>query len=208
MQDSAINRKSYNLVAANYAQEHGESLAWKPELEKFIGYLPLPEVVIDLGCGHGDETVYLAEHVPTAKVIGVDFAEQMIHLAIAKKSSAEFVTADIARYKPELKVQGIWARASLHHLNDRQLQMLFKTIGSYGDASLVIAMINKVGEGEEIEEKQKYGTRLVRYFNYFSPHKVETIAKDYGYSILEQYVKEEGGHQFLVTYLKRRILAT
>jgi ubiquinone/menaquinone biosynthesis C-methylase UbiE len=58
MTNSSINRESYNLVAANYAEDHGEALVWQPELDKFIGLLSSPESVLDLGCGNGDETVY------------------------------------------------------------------------------------------------------------------------------------------------------
>lgn len=204
MTNSSVNRDSYNLVAANYAHEHSEELVWQTELDKFVDLMSSPATILDLGCGHGDETLYLASQLPTTTVIGIDFSQAMIGLAKAKGERAKFVVADIVSFKPDTKVQGIWARASLHHLSDEDLDQLFTNIIRYVDASFVLAMVNKAGDGQEVEEKQKYGTMLKRYFNYFTPARVQALAEKYSLKIIEQYMKPEGGHQFLVSYLCRK----
>jgi SAM-dependent methyltransferase len=45
---------------------------------------PAPERVLDVGCGTGESTLFLAREFPQARVRGVDFAEEMIRLAKAK----------------------------------------------------------------------------------------------------------------------------
>lgn len=201
---SAINRAAYDLVAAHYAAEHGAALVWRPELDTFVRQLNRPRLVLDLGCGPGDETAYLARHLPGAHVIGVDFSEKMVALARADGSGPMFVATDITAYAPPGSVQGIWARAALHHLNDGELAALFGVINGYGGSELLIGMVNKLGSREETEEKQKYGARLRRYFNYFNPDKVRALAARHGYAVIREYEKPEGEHTFLVTFLRRK----
>lgn len=201
-----INQDAYNLIAANYASEHGAALAWKPELDMFLSQLDRPRLVLDLGCGPGDETAYLARCLPGGRVIGVDFSEKMIALARAQAdgSGPTFVAGDITTYVPPGSVQGIWARAALHHLNDGELAALFDAVNGYGGPGLLVGMVNKLGSHEEIEEKQKYGARLRRYFNYFSPDKVHALAAWHGYAVVREYEKPEAEHTFLVTFLRKQ----
>jgi SAM-dependent methyltransferase len=43
-----------------------------------------PERVLDIGCGTGAGTLFLAREFPQARVRGVDISEEMIHEAVAK----------------------------------------------------------------------------------------------------------------------------
>ena len=43
-----------------------------------------PERVLDIGCGTGEGTLFLAREFPQARVRGVDISEEMLHLARAK----------------------------------------------------------------------------------------------------------------------------
>lgn len=43
-----------------------------------------PERVLDVGCGTGEGTLFLAREFPQARVRGVDFSEEMVRAAVAK----------------------------------------------------------------------------------------------------------------------------
>ena len=45
---------------------------------------PAPERILDVGCGTGEGTLFLAREFPQARVRGIDLSEEMIHAAIAK----------------------------------------------------------------------------------------------------------------------------
>jgi ubiquinone/menaquinone biosynthesis C-methylase UbiE len=43
-----------------------------------------PERILDIGCGTGEPSLFLAREYPTARVRGVDLSPEMVHLAQAK----------------------------------------------------------------------------------------------------------------------------
>ena len=45
---------------------------------------PSPERILDIGCGTGEGTLFLAREFPQARVRGVDFSEEMIAAAVGK----------------------------------------------------------------------------------------------------------------------------
>jgi len=45
---------------------------------------PAPERILDVGCGTGSGTLFLAREFPQARVRGIDISEEMIHAAVAK----------------------------------------------------------------------------------------------------------------------------
>jgi SAM-dependent methyltransferase len=100
----------------NFATEHGlygqEELSLVPEIARNLsrgcgnptGFADLQsgEVVVDLGCGAGIDVILAARKVgPSGKVVGVDFAPQMIERAkqavveAGLSNSVEFVVADM-----------------------------------------------------------------------------------------------------------------
>ncbi len=45
---------------------------------------PAPERILDVGCGTGEGTLFLAREFPQARIRGIDLSEEMIHTAVAK----------------------------------------------------------------------------------------------------------------------------
>ncbi len=194
-----INTDSYNLVAENYKTEHSTRLEWEAELIKFKNYLPQnPKLIVDLGCGTGEETQWLSENLPTSQIIGIDASSAMVNVATSSYPTLQLQQSNIVEYVSPFEVDGIWARASLHHLTLDELDQLFYNISKYLHG--VIGMVNKYGEKEEIEEKNKYGRILRRYFQYFDENLIEELSMNYGFKSIEQY-HVQNDHHWLVTFL-------
>lgn len=194
-----INRETYNLIARNYTAEH--SLEWEDQLKEFSALINESGTVLDLGCGPGTEAAWLKTHLPEATIIGVDSAESMIDVATHGYPGIEFVCTDIVGYTPKHKVDAIWARASLHHLDEPTLDFLFKNIKEYLAPGGFLGMINKYGHSEEIEEKKKYGSSIRRYFQYFNEDLVTSLCAKYNLTLVKQY-RLTNDHEWLVTYIK------
>ena len=202
MNNNEINKASYDIIAQNYQSEHGAE-DWEKELNKFVELLPIKDqTVLDLGCGPGDESCWLSEHLPDATIIGVDISPEMLKLPKDAPSNVSFIEADIATYIPEHKIAGIWARASLHHLTHKQISELFKNASEYLLPGGLIGMINKYGFTEEFERKGKYGALLERYFQYFDEGLVKKIVSENNLELVDQYTVEND-HKWLVSFLRK-----
>lgn len=76
-----------------------------------------PGWVYDLGCGPGNLTAELAARWPSARIVGVDAASEMISRAQADHPSIEFEQTDIETWTPEHPVDVIFSNATLHWLD-------------------------------------------------------------------------------------------
>jgi trans-aconitate 2-methyltransferase len=77
-----------------------------------------PAEVVDLGCGPGNVTPFLARRWPAATVTGVDASAPMLARARASLPEGRFVEADIAGWRPERPCDVIFSNAALHWLDD------------------------------------------------------------------------------------------
>eukprot|EP01089_Gocevia_fonbrunei_P018264 TRINITY_DN6132_c0_g1_i1.p1 TRINITY_DN6132_c0_g1~~TRINITY_DN6132_c0_g1_i1.p1 ORF type:complete len:263 (-),score=37.63 TRINITY_DN6132_c0_g1_i1:136-924(-) len=83
-----------------------------------------PKLIIDLGCGPGNITPFLAENWPEAKIVGVDLAEDMIIEANKNNPIPDrirYVQSSIESFSPSEPVDVIYANASLHWITDHDI---------------------------------------------------------------------------------------
>ena len=196
-----MNSGTYNLVAKNYQAEHTEKIEWENELIKFLHYVGKDNTrVVDLGCGPGTESLWFSDHISKGAVYAVDIAEQMLSVFARIPKNLHTIVADMVSYQPNEKIDGIWARASIHHLTKAESAELFASIKKYLKPSGVLFMINKYGSTEEIEKKNKYAQVVKRYFQYFDENRVEHLANGNDFTVKEQYIVEND-HKWLISVL-------
>ena len=73
-----------------------------------------PDRIFDLGCGPGNGTQLLTTAFPHATVVGLDMSDNMLAVARARVVTAQFIKQDIETWKPNDKVDLIFANAALH----------------------------------------------------------------------------------------------
>jgi trans-aconitate 2-methyltransferase len=81
---------------------------------------PAPGLVLDLGCGPGNNTELIADHWQAARVIGVDSSLNMIEAARSRERPGrlEFLVADIRDWRPSQPVDVVLANAVLQFFPD------------------------------------------------------------------------------------------
>ena len=76
-----------------------------------------PRTVVDLGCGAGNLTVLLAQRWPGARVLGVDYSQDMI-AAAPDVEGVEFMLGDIVDWHPPEPVDVLISNAALQWVPD------------------------------------------------------------------------------------------
>jgi trans-aconitate 2-methyltransferase len=100
-----------------YLKFAGERL--RPAVD-LLARVPLaaPASVVDLGCGAGNLAPLIFARWPNTKLTGVDASPEMLARARAEHPQAEFIQADVARWRPAVPVELIYSNATLHWLAD------------------------------------------------------------------------------------------
>ena len=111
--------KSYDRVAREYVTKHGygEQLSL-PALKKFLSLLPDGADVLDVGCGGGQDSKFLA--VSGCAVLGIDFSTEMIKLAKKYAPEVDFKVADVMKLSAVKKFDGIWCCRVFHHVSFKE----------------------------------------------------------------------------------------
>ncbi|WKD61080.1 hypothetical protein CCICO_05240 [Corynebacterium ciconiae DSM 44920] len=135
---SAANRAWWDSDAVNYHTQHPEYLSsfyWCPEMLHEREAQLLGDVsgttVLELGCGSAPCGRWLAEHFPTARIIGLDLSMEMLRCA----------PLDHAPFRP------LHADALALPLQDNSVDTVFSVFGALpfiDDLSAVFAEVSRV----------------------------------------------------------------
>ncbi|MPZ54391.1 MAG: methyltransferase domain-containing protein [Acidimicrobiia bacterium] len=122
MSDEQRIRATYDQVAHKYHRELGAELDGKPldrALLDAVAELCQDEPLVDLGCGPGHVTAYLAER--HTGVTGIDLSPEMIRIARIENPGVEFrVESMLDLSAGDASWGGIIAFYSIIHLTPRQ----------------------------------------------------------------------------------------
>ena len=82
--------------------------------------LDVPQHVVDLGCGAGNVTQFIAQRWPQAQVTGVDSSAEMLAKARSAfdgmQCRAQWIESGIGSWQPDAPVDLIYSNAALHWL--------------------------------------------------------------------------------------------
>lgn len=149
--------------------------------DKFLFYLPTGGTVVDAGCGSGRDAKYFKEK--GYKVLAFDYSEKMVELA-SKHSDISVMHCDFLDFETPEKVQGIWACASLLHIEEVKQRAVLERYKRFLQEGGVFFMSFKYGE--EMYEKDG---------RIFYCHTLESlrsmILETGGYEILHLYTTED-----------------
>lgn len=132
----------YDRDAESYAQsaiDHGV----RDSLRRFEARLPRTARVLDLGCGGGHESVWLAEH--GHNVTSMD-ASPGLAAEAKRRFGIDVRVADFTALDDVAAFDGVWSGAALHHAKTEELPAIIAAIARALKPGGVFGALIKAGD--------------------------------------------------------------
>ncbi len=120
--------------------------------DEFLRLIP-DGAVLDLGCGSGRDSKYFLSH--GRNVISVDGSNELCRLA-GEFLGHEVICADFREYTPREIFAGIWASASLLHLEEGEILRVVKRLSGFLSDNGIFYMSFKHGKFSGIRDGKYY----------------------------------------------------
>jgi SAM-dependent methyltransferase len=179
-----VSVATFDRLADRYAEKYFHLDMYDRYLERFAKRIEAQGAsVLDVACGPGNVSAYLAKHRPDLKLVGIDLAEGMIKQARLRVPSAEFLIKD-CRYIGELE-QVFDASAlafGLSYLTDDDANRFFSSLNAALADSAVLYLSTITGEPSWSGfETSGSGDRV--YLEYRSVGAVVSMVERAGYRV-------------------------
>lgn len=198
-------RETYGQIAADYARKWHKHGTVNSELEKFIGLLPSGAVVLDVGCGPGQDSAVLQSH--KLNVFGMDFSHEMMRVGRDEfGNNVPYAQADMRHLPVGQVLDGIWASASMLHLDREDLLPTLKQFWRILKHGGILYLSVKQGEGEKWLQTTKYGHDLPRYFTFWQPEALDSLLETAVFQIIDGWVEKGKKDDWLVRFAQKPIL--
>ena len=200
MDRARTNQDSYDRVAARYLASHRDRSVLRPWMQRFKELLPSDAPVLDLGAGPCLDSAELRSL--GLRVISVDRSLRML-MAAHEETPGQRAQADIRQlpFQPDC-LAGVWACASLLHLDRDQLVPAVSDIRNVLVSSGAFFVSLKYGSGEGWETS-RYGPDAPRWFTYWSEDDLDSALQSAGFDILESATQAGLDHRWIARIARR-----
>ena len=131
----------YESNAERYAAET-LSADMSEQYQSFLPLLKKRAKILDVGSGSGRDAYYFQRH--GYEVTALEPSKNLCR-EIRKGFSGEIVCSDIQSYQPMERYDGIWACASLIHLQEEEILCFFKKMDMYLSDNGIVYASGKCG---------------------------------------------------------------
>jgi len=181
MDKSKFAVSTYNKIADEYTKQYFNELTDTPWIDRFLDCLPKGAKILDIGCGPGTFTGYVANK--GYKIKGIDLSSKMINIAREKVPGIDFKVADMRKLSYEGEVfDGLLAAYSLIHIPSKEMVATLKGFYRILQKGGVLLVIAQKGEPDKIvDELLKEGERI--FVNFFTKSRLSKFLKKAGFEI-------------------------
>jgi SAM-dependent methyltransferase len=172
---------TYNKIAEDWSNDHQKDTWWQEGTDIFLSFLPKGSTVLDVGCGGGFKTNYIAEkgYVP----FGIDFSEKMIEIAKRQFPHLPFEVMNVEEIdKLSDTFNGVFAQAVLLHIPKNNVREILKKLKSKVNENGFLYLGVKGIKEDNIEEKviveSDYGYEYERFFSFFNKEELRNYFKE------------------------------
>ncbi|MBY0310274.1 methyltransferase domain-containing protein [Patescibacteria group bacterium] len=202
-----VNLKdTYNRIAEDWVRDHDLDTWWQEGTNYFLSLLPPHAKVLDIGCGGGIKTNYMAQRGFDAT--GIDFSEKMIALARTRYPQVGFAVMDMYEaHTLAEKFDGIFMQATLLHVRKAEVLPLLKNIITLlapgGLLYLAVKAVREDGKEEAVRSEDDYGYTYERFFSYFTPEELKEYYRQLNLEVVSDGMKRVSQTNWLHSIGKR-----
>jgi ubiquinone/menaquinone biosynthesis C-methylase UbiE len=164
---AAHTAKAYDLISETYADTWFDRPA-KRLANKFLGHLPNGSLILDLGCGPGQYTLYFLNNGYEA--IGVDISMMTLIQAVKRTRKSLFSRMSMTQIGlRNSSIDGVWACSSFVHIPKQQAVTVLKEIsrvlkpGGIWFLNVQKGKVSRIETPEEFSQGEEYGRFFQRY---------------------------------------------
>lgn len=139
----------FNTTAEKYVEYFGDDWEFINEINSFINLIIPNGKVLDLGCGSGYISKYMADK--NLQPVGIDFSEKMIEIAKKKYPEIPFLKMDIANVDKifeENTFDGLLAIYILYFIPKEQMDSVLESLSRILKDGAQFFMVIQIGKGE------------------------------------------------------------
>jgi len=187
-ENNESTRKTWNKFAKPYAELFMELDWYNASYTHFCDLLKQKSSVLELACGPGNITRFLANYRPDLKLLATDSADEMLKQAVHIAPSATLMQLDCTAFPNiENKFDGILAGFLLPYLNQNQwLTLLQDCAKNLNPAGVVYfsAIEGNYSDSRNEWNSEKTDALFVHYYS--EAYLLETLAQN-GFKPLKTY---------------------
>ena len=182
-------KETYNRIAEDWHRDHLADDWWREGTDDFIKKLPAGAQVLDVGCGSGVKSKYLAAH--GLNVVGIDISDKLLEIARREMPNGDYRELSMIDLDdmPET-FDGIFAQASLLHIPKKDAGDVVKKMARrLVPDGLLCINVKETREGkpeEGILKEDGYGYECERFFSYFTMSELEQHLTDAGLHVVSK----------------------
>lgn len=175
--------KSYNRHGSSYHAQHAGQLVSQAQIDEFMSFVNPPAKILDIGTGPGYDAKALSDKY---SVTGIESSEKFVQIARFENPGIKIIHDDIVSCDiGKNTYKGIWARDSIHHIAEEDLDKVFQKIADALVEGGIFYAIVREGEGEVIEDEKKDYGKLERFYHLFTAQELIARAEKAGLELVK-----------------------
>lgn len=185
--DKRKNVSTYDSIAYEY-----DKLFSAPSchIKDLLRYVEKESAILDLGCGSGNNAVYLSNL--GYNVTGIDASDNMLTIAKNKKSHAKFIQGDVSQLNfNNNSFNCIILSYILCHLTNNRVSNCLAQLNHILQDKGILFIELFTGELGEITITEPLNTTLTTDFNIIRIEDMETMLGANNFEIIKKYSKPE-----------------
>ncbi len=187
---------TYDNIAIDYDKKYS---APSGRIKTLLRYLAPKSHVLDVGCGAGNNAIFLAKRGYC--VVGIDLSENMLTCAKSKDSNIEFIKMDIHKIRFDAATfDCAIASYSLCHLNKAYIASCLRQISKVLKNKGVLFLELYTGKSAEITIKEPLNTNLTMDLSITSDIDIKRMLCQGSFEVAREFHKQD--HEFGLNGLK------